>query len=212
MFGWIERIFTWGVANIGGTVVGWVRDFIHGLYGFLHTAFGNVKGAWADLRADVGHFWGAIDEFGREIWRAFWHVVHKIIPDVIRWLLRQIVHVERFAQYILRWAVAKAEWLLGKIESEIAFVIRWARDNIWIPLSRGLAEAWAWITTDGKTLWYFLTHPDKLIDLLWDNLIGKLEQEAWHIGRRLGQFFLGLVLHNAKRFALLLEDIITALI
>lgn len=212
MFGWIESIFHWGVSNIGGTIVGWVRDFIRGLYGYLHLAFHLVGNAWGDLWGDVNRFWHALDAFGHSVWQAIYHTLHTVIPDVRNFLHRLIARVERYAQYVFRWAVVRAEWLLHKIESEISFVIRWVITHIWDPLFRDVTTALKWIFSDGQTLWYYLTHPDKTVDLIWESLIAKLEQEAWAVGRRLGEFFLGLVLHNARRFALLLEDIIVALI
>lgn len=212
MFGWIERIFHWGVTNIGGTVVGWVRDFIRGLYGYLHLAFHLVGDAWAGLWADVNKFWNALDAFAHELWRATWHTLHKVIPELGNWLHHLIVTVDRYAQFVYHWALARAEWLLRKIESEIAFVLRWVVLHIWDPLFRDVTTALQWIFRNGRILWYYITHPDKLIDLVWDALLAKLEREAWVVGHKLGQFFLGLVLHNITRFALLLEDIIVALI
>lgn len=212
MIGWIERIFHWGVVNIGGTVVGWVRDFIHGLYGFLHTAFSLVKRAWRDMWTDVHHLWVEADRFGHEVWRAIWHTLHKVIPDLTSWLRWLIGKVEKYAKYVLHWAVTRAEWLLHKIEHEITFVIRWVRAHIWDPLWKDIHLAWKWIFHNGRILWYYITHPDKLVGLIFDHLIATLEREAWKLGKLLGGFFLGLVLHNAKRFALLIEDIIVSLI
>lgn len=212
MFGWIDRIWHWGAANIGGPVVDFIRDVLHGLWGFLYSIFGNVSDAWNDMFT-AGHWlWRMAIDFSHAVWFRFYHLLRIFIPEIIKYFERLFDSVRRLAEWIIRWIAARVEWLIHKIETEIAFVIKWVRDNIWLPLLRDIRIAWNWITTFGKVVWFYISHPDKLVDLIWDFLIAKLETEAWNIGHLLGNFFLGLVLHNIKRFALLIEDIIMAVL
>jgi len=41
-------------------------------------------------------------------------------------------------------------------------------------------------------------------------LLAQLERDAWKIGRLLGKFFLGLIVHNLKMFVIVIEDILMA--
>ena len=73
-----------------------------------------------------------------------------------------------------------------------------------------LTTAWNWVTHEGATVWYYLTHAADLVNFLWDALIANLESKAWSVGEKLGQFFLALIVKNLTNFAKLIEDILDA--
>lgn len=73
-------------------------------------------------------------------------------------------------------------------------------------------EVYGWINKEGRLVYCYITHPSKLAALVFDALIVELERQAWSVGERLGKFFLSLILHNIKRFALLVEDILDAIL
>lgn len=75
-----------------------------------------------------------------------------------------------------------------------------------------LHDLYTWVNKYGKELVGWIEHPSTLVDLLWDDILSKLEKEAWTAGEKLGKFFLSLILHNLKRFATLLEDILDAVL
>jgi hypothetical protein len=75
-----------------------------------------------------------------------------------------------------------------------------------------LHDLYTWVNKWGKELVGWIEHPSTLVDFLWDDLLVKIENEAWTAGEKLGKFFLSLMLHNLKRFATLLEDILDAVL
>lgn len=62
------------------------------------------------------------------------------------------------------------------------------------------------------TAWWWVTHPDDLASVLFWYLVKWLEARAWTVGKYLGDFALSLVAHNVKRLALLVEDIVKAVL
>lgn len=93
--------------------------------------------------------------------------------------------------------------------------ISWLRthlDAFGDDVARGFHDLYTWVDREGREVWYYISHPGKLVDLIWDDLISKLEGDAWNVGDKLGKFLLSLILHNIKRFALLVEDIVHAVL
>jgi hypothetical protein len=77
---------------------------------------------------------------------------------------------------------------------------------------RAISDAYNWINTRGYLVYYYITHPAKLVDLLWEALIANLESTAWETADRLGKFFLSLFLRNLEKFLMLIEDILNAVL
>lgn len=143
MFKWIDNAWKSVTGFIDSNIANWVRDLIHGLYFFLNIIFGNVGGAWSDLK-DIVDFFGA----------------------------KLVTHFDA--------------------------------------IYRAISDAYKWINKEGFLVYWYLTHPAQLIDLLWESLIVKLETEAWQVAPRLGKFFLSLLLGNLNRFLNLIEDVFDA--
>lgn len=62
------------------------------------------------------------------------------------------------------------------------------------------------------TAWWWTTHPDQLASVLYWYLIGYLEERAWATAGYLGEFITALIARNLRRVALLIEDILHAII
>lgn len=62
------------------------------------------------------------------------------------------------------------------------------------------------------TAWWWVTHPEQLARVLLWYLVHEMERQAWTIGKYLGEFVLAILAHNSRRVAILLEDIITAIL
>lgn len=65
--------------------------------------------------------------------------------------------------------------------------------------------AWA------RTAWWWVTNPHALSLMLFWYIIRLLEDNAWAVAGFLGQFILALIARNARRVALLVEHIVTAI-
>lgn len=77
---------------------------------------------------------------------------------------------------------------------------------------RAISDAYNWINTKGYLVYYYITHPAQLVDLIWEALIANLESTAWETADRLGKFFLSLFLRNLEKFLMLIEDILNAVL
>lgn len=212
MFGWLSRIFASAAGAIDDVVRHWVHDVITGLYGFLHTIFSFVGDAWIRLYRDVAGWYEEEGRFIGEAVRAFGDLWIYVIPRVIGWAARELASLLKFAESILHWAISEFDRLRHDIARWLDDLRHWIITDIWDPIWRTLKPAWDWITHEGATLWFYLTHLDKFWDLIWNDFLVKVEKEAWRAGKILGRFFLSLILHNLHTFTALLEDILNAVL
>ncbi len=210
MFGWIDRIWHWGITNVGDPVASWVRDFVRGVFGWLDTLFGHIGNAWSDLAGAAYWLRRAIDSFGHDVFDTLGRLFYITIPRLIRWAGRELTRLGRDILAVYHRLVRDVISLIKRIEAAIRHVINWAIIHIWRPLKKDFLTAWHWITHFGRILWFYITHPDKLVALIFTALLAQLERDAWKIGRLLGKFFLGLIVHNLKMFVIVIEDILMA--
>lgn len=204
----------WSSASgaISGTVRSWVRDLMNGLYGFLHAIFGDVGTAWNDLQTAFLNVWHAAQRFALSVIAVVAYILRVLIPAVIHDYNRLVSDVTNFAKGVYNYAVAQIERVVRLIASSVDAVYQLVLRDVWRPLLASLTDAWHWITHEGATAWAYISNPVKLVDLIWTFLLAKIEAEAWNIGSLLGKFFLSLIIHNLKRVALLIEDILDAVL
>lgn len=212
MFGWIHRAWQWAVGAVGDPVASFVRDMIHGVFGFLHTIFGHVIDAWPDLWHMFRNVWHEIDKFGTWVGHLFRYLYHVWIPQIVRWIRRLITQVIHDLMALYHWAVREFARFRHWVAALFDAFRYWVINNIWKPLYKSLLAAWHWIDHEGSVLWFYITHPAKLVDLIWEALIERLERDAWSLGHRLGTFFFALIYHNLKRAVLLAEDILNSVL
>jgi hypothetical protein len=210
MFDWISFVWAWGQQHIGGPIVDWVRDLIHGVWSFLTTIFGNVGEAWHDMWVEANKLWDAASRFGKATWGSIWHILFVVIPHVVHWAWRELMKLGHLIADVRDWAIREFLKFLHWVLALLSSLEHWVITHIWDPLDRAITLAWRWIAHEGTIVWYYITHPAKLVDILWQPLLAAIESNAWSAGSALGGFFLALVVHNVKRFVLLLEDIVMA--
>src|SRR5712692_1859202 len=196
MLGWLDRVFHWGVTNIGGTIIRWVRDLIHVVWGMLRSIFGNVALAWHDIFAAANWIWTTSQKFGAAVLGRFFYILHVVLPFIVRWAGRELQWLSTFIVMVWKWGIRETQRIWSALWHAIADVIKWTVVHIYDPLFRSLALAWHWIQHEGTILWFMITHPDKLVDILWDALIAKLEADAWNVGAKVGGFLFALIMHN----------------
>jgi hypothetical protein len=197
---------------VDNTVRTWVRDLVSGLYGFLHMIFGDVGTAWDNLQTAALNLWHGLERFSRYVSEAFSVLFRVVIPHVIRDYLTRIATVLKYARDIFDYVVREIARVVHLISASIQSLWQLVLRDVYRPLLASLTSAWHWITHEGAIVWFYVSHPDKLTDLLWQHLIAKLEREAWNVSALLGKFFLSLVIRNLKRLALLIEDILDAVL
>lgn len=212
MLGWLDRAWNWATSNIGGPVLGWVHDLFHGLYGYLHAIFGPAVTAWNNLYRNISSAARELNAFLGETVTAFRYLFRTLIPAVYNWARTEIGKAVALANWIYGWAGRELTALRNIAWQWIQDVMRWALNNIWTPLTSDIATVWKWITNEGQTLWYYYQHPDKMIPALTRYFLTYLETNATTVGKQLTGFMLGLIHNNIRQFALMIEDIMNAIL
>lgn len=212
MWGWITKLFDSVAGAIDETVRRWVHDLIAGLYGFLHTIFGNVVKGWEYFWNAARNLRAGLNRLADEAWQTFYHLYRFVVPTIIKWAELYFATLRKFTLEVWQWAERTAAALIARIIATARDLQKWVVNDIWNPIWHILTQAWDWILHEGATAWHYITHPADLVDLIWENLIIKLEKESWNVGARLGRFSISLIVHNLRTFVLLVEDIIDAIL
>lgn len=137
-----------------------------------------------------------------------WHWATSNIPgDIVNWV-HDLVRGLYFFLNIIFGAVGGAWSNLKDIADYFGAKLEHYLDEAF----RAVKDAYDWINKEGYLVYYYITHPEKLVLLLWDALIANLEATAWDTAGKLGKFFLSLILKNRRRFIDLIEDILHAVL
>jgi hypothetical protein len=168
MLNWLRSAVGAVTGTVSSTIAGWVHDVVAGLYSFLHVIFGDVGKAWHDLFTGVEAAYHALDAFGDDVAKGFYHLYRVLIPGILAWIRKEILD----------------------------------------PLLRAVA----WIAHEGATIWHYISNPGDLVDLIWDDIIGHLEQHAVDTAEKLGKWLFTLITKNAAEFAKMIEDILDAIL
>ena len=212
MWGWITRVIGGAAGIVDETIRRWIGGLIAGVFGFIHSVFGLVGDAWLDMWRAADVLWRYAGDFAYATYVKLSHILRIVIPDVVRWADKFIHGVWTYAINVFHWAIKEFDRLRHDIAHWLDNLRHWVVIDVWDPLFRSLLSAWHWIHHEGMTLWYYLTHPDKFIDLIWNHLLAKIEHEAWNATKLLGRFFLSLFVHHIRQFVILLEDILDAIL
>lgn len=212
MFGWIEGIFHKAGSAVDSAVQALVHAAIRGLYGFLHSLFGNVIKAWENFYNAVVVLSVGQLNFIRAVYNTFVNLFKILLPHINNRITannitinnRVTTVVKDYNTKITNESKARQAGILGLLLWIIAHVLR--------PLSALIAQIFVWIGKKGDAMWEFFTHLDKFAELLFWHLVAALEAHAWDIAKFLGEFFLALIVHNLVRFIKLMETILDAVI
>jgi len=87
-------------------------------------------------------------------------------------------------------------------------IVHWVERDILDPLLRALR----WIEHEGAIVWHYISHPATLVDLIYNDIIRKIEATAWDTAKLLGRFTVALIYHNLEKFLTLMEDVLDAIL
>ena len=127
--------------------------------------------------------------------------------------------IQAFVHALVAGVCLVLDFIFGNVKSAWNELVTAAKDvatgahilgsAVWNQLDKILTY---YIPTFAMTAWWWVTNPDSLaLVMLW-HLLKWLEHYAWTAAQYLGEFAFALFLRNIKRFALLIETIITAVI
>lgn len=212
MLSWLAKYFGSIAGTVGSAVSNAIHYAVHALASVVFSVFGLVGRAWDGLAGAISRFHHYLDVFAQAVVDFAHYVIKTVIPSVVKWAATQLTRLENFITAVWNDLKAAVVALIKRIEAAATAVTNWAIKNIWDPLKKFADLIWADLLKWGYTAWYYITHPDKLAELLINDIVTSLERHAWSIAQRLGSFTLALISRNLPRIIQLIEDILTAVI
>lgn len=166
------------------------------MFGWIASAYN-----WATGKID-----GTIAGWVHDIVKVLYGWLHSLFGEVIKaWdsFYKEVSHyASEFEDYVK--VVGEAFYYLWKVWYRK--YVAWVEKYILGPLHTAIK----WILNEGATLWYYIQHPGKLVDLIWDSVLSKFESDGTNVAEKLGTFFTKLILKNVKWLLAIVEDIIHA--
>lgn len=212
MLSWLDSFWksaTGYVAREVATAVHWAE---HAIMGVILNVFGLVARGWRYFQQGAAAAWSAVGDFAHAVWVKFDWILHTLIPSVLRWAQAQLAALVTFAHSIWSSLLALVKAVDARLTAAIAAIVRWVAANVWAPLQALALRIWHDLTSWAQLAVYYSTHPQALADLLLLFLVNSLEARAWQVAQLLGRFTLSLIVANLRRVALLVEDVLTAVL
>lgn len=219
MFDFIENTFRTVLGFITGSWQQAIRDvvnFIHSvftaLHGYWHTVASNTINAWQVLTRDILLMIQGMQRFMLAQY-AFDVLVRRRLIPALAVAITALSNRERrdIADTI---KLLRAEIAAGdrKEHAYTRSVLLWVIVHVLLFLGRILATVVSWIAHEGAMMLHYFTHLDEFALLLFWHIVTTLERLAWDAAKRLGTFFLALIVHHVVRFATLIESIVDAVL
>lgn len=206
--GWVGKF----LGLVPQAILDLVHWGLHALASVINAIFGNVARAWHT-------FWGAMAVIERACFD-FGAAVFGLAVKVLKyWVPRIWAEIKRVVAALwhgIDWVWTHAVKLVSELR---ATAWHWILDlwhmvlrDVWKPLKDYADHIWALLVKWGFTAWWWITHLPSLAEALVFHLAAAIERHAWELARILGTFLTALVLHNVRRFVLLLETILAAVL
>lgn len=212
MFDWIAGF----VARWAGSVPAAVRDLVHwavhALAGVVYTVFGNVGGAWHALFTAYHWVLTSGTDFVKWVVTHLTYLIRTWLPRIEATALALWHDALAFASRLYHDVLSRLDQLARLARRWVDDAIAWVEVHVLDPLLADVAQLRADLLKWGYYAFQLVTHPDRLAAIVGDALISWAESQFWRIAGPLGSFVLRLLLVNARRFAQLLESIVTAVL
>lgn len=208
-------------------LTGWVNKFIHivpdAVLALVHWAVHAlalvVEAVFHDVAVAWRTYWGAIVAIERACFD-FGAAVYGLAVKVLRYWVPRLIDDLRRAALALWHGI---DWVWSHAVAEVnalrKLAWKWINDlwhlvlrDVWKPLKDFADELYRLIKAWAYVAWWWITHLDRLADAMIFHIAASLEKYAWQLARLLGTFLTALILHNVRRFVLLLETILAAVL
>lgn len=203
---------TGSLETFWNEMVSFVWGVVHGVIGWLEGFFGVILKAWNFL-GEVAEFVGRIGE------AAFGAITHWIsdfvnhtLPSIWKWISHAIQWAEHHISQLATWAYNHISNAVKSAWHWVEGAKTWVLHHVWRPLEHLATYVWHHLTQWAHTAWWAVTHPAKLANLVFWDLVNLVQRNAWKLARQFGQWVTELVMANILRFVHLAEDIIAAVL
>lgn len=181
-------------------------------YRYWHAVMSRAIAGWRVLTRGILRFLAGFQRFAFAVFAYLAYLVRHVIPALARAILvlgRKLESDIANTIGTLRHDIASAIAVERKFAES---VLKWVNVHVLRYLYRLVKPAVDWVAHEGASVWHYFTHPDKFAEFLFWHLVAMLERQAWNAGKRLGRFFLALIVHNVVKFATLVESIVDAVL
>lgn len=212
MLDWLSSFWKSATGYVDAKVAQTVHWAEHALMGVILNVFGLVATGWRYFQQGAAAAWRETTGLAHAVWVKFDWLLHTLLPQVYRWVAAGLGQLLSFAQGVWRQAVSMAAAVDARLSAVWDSLTRWIISNVWAPLQALALRIWHDLTGWALTSVWYAAHPQQLADLLLMFLVNSLEARAWQVARSLGTFTLALMTANLRRVALLVEDVLTAVL
>ena len=219
MLSWLETAFGGIVGLVTGTwqtaltnVINAIKALFRQTYLYHSNLYGRLRGQWMRLaRASYD------SSFQTRRFMYFSTIQHLRvrnywIPYLENWLMWLGATLREYINTQVSALNRKIDSGLAAEHSYARSIWLWVIEHVLLFLFRILATVVSWIHGIGSAMWHYFTHLDEFALLLFWHIIAALETLAWDAAKRLGTFFLALVVHNIIKFATLIESVVDAVL
>lgn len=207
-FGFITGSWQSAISN----VLSFINSMFTALHSYWHTVASNTVNAWRVFARDTLLFIQGMQRFMLSQYAFNVLIRRRIIPNLVaaitllsRRETRDIADTIR----LLRHEIAAGD---ARQHAYTRSVLLWVVVHVLLFLGSILRTVVSWVSREGAMMLHYFTHLDEFALLLFWHIIMQLERLAWDAGKRLGTFFLSLIVHHVVRFATLVESIIDAVL
>ena len=206
--GWVAKF----AGIVGQGVIDLVHWGLHALASVINGIFGEVSRAWHEFWVAMVAIERACGHFGAAVYGLAVKVLRYWVPRLIRDLRAAALSLWRGIRWVWSHALHEVNALRRLAWKWVTELWRLVLRDVWKPLRDYALHLYHLIVKWAYVAWWWITHLDKLAEAMIYHLVASLERHAWDIAARLGRFVTALVLHNARRLALLAEQILAAVI
>lgn len=209
---WLKNFWV-GAAQLVGQEIAQVTEWaLHALANLIFGQFRSESGAWKRYYVSNRYFIDYLIYYVYANNKAHHYTLNIRIPKVVSWAAGRFSVLGALIAALRRLLALAVAALERLIKATAAAVIRWVIRSVLKPLLAAAAWLKANLLKWGYTAWWWITHLPNLAEALIFHLATSLEKHAWELAGLLGKFTFALILRNARRIALLAEDIVTAVL
>lgn len=219
MFDFIAKTFDTILGYITGSwqtairdVLRFINNLFTGLHGYWHTVASNTINAWQVFTRDTLLFIQGMQRFMLSQYAFNVLVKRRLIPNLVTTITLLSRRETRDIAETIRLLRAEIRAGDARQHAYTRSVLLWVLVHVLLFLLRILRIVVSWVSHEGAMMLHYFTHLDEFALLLFWHIVTTLEALAWDAGKRLGTFFLSLIVHHVVRFATLIESIIDAVL
>lgn len=211
MFNWLKSLLNWGISGIDDL---WkkVIAIFQAVYSYIDSWISSVANYLGQLWTDFTNFASAVVGWINRTIVALEQWVIRIYGDVQKWVSGLFWQVLNYAVSIYRWALQYFDFLVKYIENVWNTIVNWVLHNIWDPLYSFISGIYNWVTTSGYWVFYMITHPDKLAQLIGSYLLREWINLSRKYSRAVGRWLIHTMLSAANDVGEIIASVLSAII